>query len=186
MSDTNNPLYQVYNALWTLLESESSFTSLVPAGPQRVKYTSTTDRLPRLDGGLTADYPMVEIVLLGMRTQAHATSNGSLIVARWGVNVLAGDRRMGELFDVTFAVYKALVNWQAHVKDFTYDGTAFHVGRCKALDVNEAIHPGDGIAGWVSVWQGETDIWLSTQALLPSEAEPTTEEPTTEDPEPEP
>ena len=87
---------------------------------------------------------------------------------------------------MTFAVYKALVNWQAHVKDFTYDNTAFHVGRCKSLDVDETIHPGDGIAGWVSVWKGESDIWLSTQALLPSEAEPTTEEPTTEDPEPEP
>lgn len=180
MSDTTNPLYQVYNALWTLLESDTDFAKLVPAGPQRVKYTSTTNRLPRLDGGLTADYPMVEIVLLGMRTQAHATSNGSLIVARWGVNVMAGDRRMIELFEVTFAVYKALVNWQAYLKDFTYGGTAFHVGRCKALDVQEAIHPGEGIAGWVSVWQGETDIWLSTQALLPTKPEP---EP---DPEPEP
>ncbi len=168
---TQNPLWQVYNALWSLLESDSDFTTAV-AADNRIKYTSTTDRRPDKDSASTADYPCVRIRAMGAKPKAHRTTNSSMIELRWSIEVFSGDQRFADdterIFDVTWAIYKALVNWKDYLYDFTWDGNPCKVRHCGAVEVEDKLTSDElhyGQHGWKSVWVGVTDVWFTTSDL---------------------
>lgn len=167
MANPTNPLWQVYHKLWQLLESDGDFVAAV--GDHTVKYTDLTDRRPKRDVGLTADFPRVELAPAGLSAKAHRTSNGSSLLARWAVIVHVGDQRLDQFFDVTFPIYKALANWQSLLDEtFTYDQGTFHVCRCKLLnseDVAPNVRSSEGPKGWSCVWAGETEIWFNSTEL---------------------
>jgi len=166
-----NPLWQVHNALWSLLESDSEFTTAVPS-MNRIKYTSTTDRYPDKDNTLDADFPCVRIRCIGGVPRPHRTSNSSMIELKWSIEVFSGDRRFSDdaqrFMDVWWAIYKALVNWQAYLYNFTWDGNAFKVRYCRASEVEDRLTKQElhyRQNGWQSVWIGDTDIWFTTTDL---------------------
>lgn len=169
-----NPLWQVYNALWSLLESDSDFTTAVPS-MNRIKYTSTIDRHPDKDSALDEDFPFVRIRSLGSEPRAHNTSSSSIIDMRWSIEVFSGDQRLAtadanKISDVSWAIYKALVNWKAYVYDFTWDGKDFKVRHCKAVEVKDSLSDDElhlTQIGWKSVWIGETTVWFTTTDLIP-------------------
>jgi len=172
MSNPQNPLWQVYNALWTLLEADAAFCLAVPA-MNRIKYTDTTDRHPDKDNALDADFPMVRIRCLGGRPRAHRTSNSSMIELRWTIEIYTGDQRLAthdktKVFDVSWAIWKALINWQTYLYDFTWNGNTFIVRYCRAAEITDELSHEDiqrKQLGWRSVWTGDTDVWFTTTDL---------------------
>jgi hypothetical protein len=173
MSNPDNPLWQVYNAMWTLLEADTDFTTAVPED-NRVKYTDTTDRAIELDGGLTSDFPRVRIRPLEGRPWAYRTSNSSMIVMRWSVEIESADRRLAtedvsKFFDVWFAIYRATTRWKDTIWDFTWDtDKPASVRRFRAMQTRDEVGENkytNTPVGWVSVWHGETDVWFDTSDL---------------------
>ena len=168
----DNPFHQVYAAIWSLLESDSNFTTAVPS-MNRIKYTSTLDRNPDKDGMLNADYVCVRLRSIGMNPRSHRTSNSSMVEALWTLEVFAGDQRFAmpdekAFFDAEFAIFKALENWQSYLDSFTWESNTFKVRKCRAVKVQTAFGQDEfNRTGWQSVWRGVTDIWFSTNDLLP-------------------
>ena len=172
MANPTNPLWQVANALWSMLEANVSFAAAVPAD-NRIKYTSTTDRSPEKDGALDSDYPCVRIRCIGAKPRPHRASNSSMIEARWSIEIFTGDQRFAletedKFFDVWMAIYKALINWQTYLSTFTWRGNVFKVTFCRATEVEDKLTTDDlhyRQRGWNSVWIVETDIWFTTSTL---------------------
>lgn len=164
-----NPLWQVHNALWTLLESDSDFTTAVKS-MNRIKYNSTTDREPDKKSASSDDFPMVRIRCIGGTPRAHRTSNSSTLSLHWAIEILSGDQRLAtqaynKSFDVQWAVYKALVNWKSYLYDFTWDSNDFKVRYCRAHKSEDTLTNEDlqrNQRGWQSIWTGETEIWFTT------------------------
>ena len=167
-----NPLWQVHNALWSLLEADAAFCLAVPE-MNRVKYTSTVDRHPDKDNALSADYAMVRIRQTGMKPRPHRTSNSSMIELKFSIEVYTGDQRFAtddkrKFSDVQIAIYKAFVNWQDYLYDFEWSGIPFYVRFCRALEVTDELSRDDlhkKQLGWKSAWLGEMDIWFETSDL---------------------
>lgn len=167
-----NPIWQVHNALWTLLEADAAFTAAVPS-MNRIKYTSSTVRHPDQDNALHSDYPMVRIRCVGGRPRAHRTSNGSMIELKWSIEVFTGDQRFAtedkdRLFDVCWGIWKALINWQTYLYDFTWNGSTFRVRYCRASEIQDSLTNDETHRrqlGWKSVWMGDTDVWFDTSTL---------------------
>ena len=160
-----NPLWQVHNALWSLLEADAAFCLAVPE-MNRIKYTSTTERHPDKRNSLDKDYAMVRIRSTGMKPRAHRTSNSSMLELKWAIEVNTGDQRFAmidktKFMDLQFAIFKALVNWKSYLYDFTWSGTPFYVRFCRALEVTDALSTEDlqkRHLGWQAAWACEMDI----------------------------
>lgn len=172
MTVIDNPIYQVLDALWDLLEADALFTLAVPS-MNRIKYTSTVNRNPDLDNSLNEDFPCVRIRQVGMRPRLHRTSNSSMIELKVSIEVFTGDRRFATLHknrlnDVEFAIFKAMANWQTYLYDFTWNGVTFSVRYCRPSETKSDIEAAEiqfKQTGWKSIWLGDIDIWFATSDL---------------------
>ncbi len=163
-----NPLRQVHNALWTLLGAHSDFDSLVPDGRKRVNYIGSS-RSPEVDGGLSpADYPRVRIVPVKKKPHLQHTSNSSSMIVIWEVQVATGDQRLQTLLDIDWAVYRALLTWETHLRDNLRWKNKEFVKLARPLETETNLDDGKqnlGTRGWSTVWAGETQLWFTTSDL---------------------
>lgn len=156
---TTNPFTLAYEALWDCLEAREDFTDLVlPAN--RIKFTGTKrdpwDRLANV-----RSFPAVAIVPTQSLSKLAADSDTTDVEKSFGVHVGGGGQRVGDLFDVEFAVLRAMAGWKTTV------GAVQWNGRDCVLDCSLFEHPESldqplierGIRGWSCVWAGR--LWLS-------------------------
>ena len=173
LAESNNPIRLVHSALWTMLEADTDFTTLVPSRC-RIKYTATTEWYPDVKETLgEADQPQVRIIptALGLpdRAQLHSSSSSSFLKISWAIEVLTGDQRLHGLMDVAWCVYKATKDWTSYLRDsatLRWQNKSFvyrtQLRRCET-QLSEKLSR--GIRGWVSIWEGDTDIYLTTTDL---------------------
>lgn len=169
MSNPTAPTWQIENALWSVLEGNSEFTSAVPSG-NRIKYTSTLDRHVDIDRGLDADFPIVRLRYTGEVPKSHRTSNSSMREMRWSLDVFTGDQRIGldagALADVNDAVFIALIDWKTYLyTDFTWNSNTFSIRYCRANQVQaklDADYAQKRMVGWASIWTIDLDVWFTT------------------------
>lgn len=162
-----NPLRLIHAAIWQMLEDEATFTPLVQAG-NRVKYTKT-DRFPE-SGRETlsnSQTPEVRVSARGLLPHLDRTSNGASLTVRWSIEVPSGDQRFETLFEVEWAILKAMSKWRTRLAAL---GTAatWYVVKSRPLPVKTDL--GDPqldrtATGWSSVWMAETEIWCKTSFL---------------------
>lgn len=167
----SNSTWLVYNALWTILEASSSFTTAVHAD-NRIKYTDTSDREPDRHTSTYKDFPAVRIRPLGLGPHAHRTSNSSMKSLRWAIDVFSGEQRLAEdvdaIADVDDAIYNAMVNWKTTMSTFTHAAHGFVVPWCGMLEAETGLTQDEYQTtqrGWKTVWIGETDVWFQTTSL---------------------
>lgn len=163
-----NPLRQIHNALWALLAANDDFDALVPAGLRRVNWIGSS-RAPEVDEGLSpADYPRVRIVPVKIKPHLQRTSNGSSLDVIWQVQVATGDQRLQTLLDIEWAVYRALLTWETHLRDdLRWSGKEF-VKLARPLETETNLDDkkqNRGTRGWSAVWTGETRLWFTTSDL---------------------
>ena len=164
---STNPFVMIHEALWSLLEANSDFTSLVKPG-NRIKFTNDNVRDPE-KVGLTGSYPKVRIETQGGASRFYRTSNGTSIVKRYVIQVASGDKRLSKCLDVEWAIFRALADWITTMEALTWGGNSF-VKRCDPLGIEETLDNqalNQGARGWSAVWAGEIEMWFSTEALKP-------------------
>lgn len=163
----DNPLRLVYAAIWDMLEAKTEFTTLVPVG-NRIKYTNTTgNRAPGKDTLSDASVPQVAVVAAELDPHLQRTSTGSSLVALWEIKIASGDQRFAMEFDVSWAIYRAMEDWDTHLMPLEWKGEDFvRAARPLKTKVQLGNPEADrGIKGWSSVWVGEVRMWFSTAQL---------------------
>lgn len=164
----DNPLRQVYTAIWSMLEAHTGFTDLVKTG-NRIKYDGTTIYSPEKPQISSDDVPEVRVFQSGFKPHLEATTHGSNLDTYWSVQIASGAQEQPTLMDVQWAVYRALKGWQTNLKSLTWESKTF-VTLCRPLEVKCTMHDkrlNRGIRGWSDLWAGEVSMWFDTADVAP-------------------
>jgi hypothetical protein len=162
-----NPLRLVHSAIWTMLEAESTFTSLVPTG-NRIKYSGTAERAPDKDTLSGADVPEVRVLDTGFRPHLQQTSSSSSLTIEVQIQVTSGNQEFSTLLDVQWAIYRAMKDWATHLKDTIQWASKNCVTLCRPLAVRSTLGNKTmdrGLKGWSAVWAGEIQLDFTTSDL---------------------
>ena len=161
-----NPIQQVFQGIWVCLESNAAFAALVPE-MNRIDYTSDT-RHPEKPGMLTSDMPQVRVIQTAIGPQIFRTSNSSSLEVDFAIEVKVGDQRLISLTDVQFAVYAAMAKWQTYMRDVIEWEGEYPCKRVQSKKVQTELtqqkKPPEPM-GWITVWQGTTDLFMSTSEV---------------------
>jgi hypothetical protein len=161
-----DPITQVYNALWTLLESHAPLTQLVELR-NRIKFSGTnTD--PVKAEVLTADLPELRLVPLSGSSYLTRTSSSSTILQQFRVELSTGDQRVdAALFPIQWEVYRALCNWVTTLQALKWNSKAY-VTTLKAGEHQQGVTNTDlqrGIKGWSLLWSCSVEMTFTTTDL---------------------
>lgn len=159
-----DPLTQVYNSLWDMLESRQAIHSMVRIG-NRTKFNIP---LPLKDEVSTSDLPELRVVTSGSTPHIFRTSNSSSVVKRYEVIVITGDQRFEVLFPLEFEILRALSTWPTKVAMLTWNSVKFVnlVRPTTSFDdllQQEALQR--GIKGWITIWSVEVQMFFQTITL---------------------
>jgi len=159
-----DPITQVYNALWALLETHTPFTQLV-ALKNRIKYTGI-NRDPEKEQVLTEDLPEVRIVPTDTTPHLQATSSTTKILKKFRIEVASGDQRVDAgLFAIEWEIYRALLGWQTTLMALKWNDKAYVVN-CRPSTVKDGLmRQSDierGVRSWVSIWECEVEMYFTT------------------------
>ena len=162
-----DPITQVYDALWTLLEAGNDFQELVKSG-NRIKLTSR-DRSPFKDNLGSADVPEVTILPMGATVaHQHRSTSGSSLSQGFQIRVATGEQNLHTLvFPLKWAIYKAMADWATVLTALTWKGVTYVV-HCRLADAADGISEVDiarGITGWTVLWQCNVEMWFSTVTI---------------------
>lgn len=164
-----NIFWEIHDKIWDLLEAKQAFTDVVPAG-NRIKFTGNV-RQPQKEMASAADFPEVMVRPTGTQTQDRRASNGTYLKVQWEVLVHSGQQPFDPFFDVQWAVWVALLNWDATMRAIEWNGE-HPVSNCDILTTADSLwddQRNHNIRGWGSVWVGKTDCWfghVDLQAVL--------------------
>lgn len=158
-----NPLWEIHDAIWGLLEAHEGFCDLV-ASRKRLRYLQTAwDAVLEYHTLVRELVPCVAVIQTGIGPEAggdRRASNRTFVDVRWAVLVASGDRRLDNILDVQWAVLRALMNWDDTMKSLTWEGQPYVVN-CDLLDSSDGLRLGPeltkGLRGWCSVWAGVTN-----------------------------
>lgn len=160
-----NVLWEIHDKLWDLLEAKTVFTDLIPS-PNRIKFTGAK-RMPQKEMASIADMPEVMVWNAGLLTQDRRASNATFFQVQWEVLVHSGEQPFDPFFDVQWAVWVALLNWDATMKAIKI-GDEYPVKNCDTLTAKDSLRDdarNHNLRGWGSVWVGKTDCWFSHATL---------------------
>ncbi len=153
-----DPLSQVLNALWELLEAQPEVTALV-ATHNRIKLSSATVvSQPQKLKHSTGDLPELMIVPAGGSCNPHASSQSAQLVQRYGVGIVDGDLRVHKsFFPLKWAIFKALASIDGNL------GLSF-VRRIVVEDIEDL--PSDAKApGWSAAFSIVVELWYKRSDL---------------------
>ena len=175
---SKDPLTQLHEALWDLLEADTDFAALVPA-KNRIKYVGTDALKYPEAGSRQADgYPQVTIQpASGSVHYLYASCAADKLHERFQVMVwtgakpasyLQGSRYQG-LFPVKWCIYKAmraglltigtsvtLTGYEVHVAYMGGGGNETQLGSPRIEGQNAPVKS----MGWNLAWQGDFEIWI--------------------------
>ena len=164
----SDPLSKVYNTLWSALESNAEFTSLVAAG-NRIKF-SGTDTSPIKDNMITEDFPEVRIIPISTTPHSNRSSNSSSLVKQFAVQMLSGDQRVtANHFPLEWLIFRLMTNHVSDLFELEWSGHKF-VKNVKSTNGQDSFSMSTdlkpGIRGWISVWTCEIEMWFPTNLLI--------------------
>lgn len=160
-----NIFWEVHDKLWDLLEAKTTFTDLVPVG-NRIKFTGSK-RMPEKEMASIADTPEVKVWCAGVTSIDRRASNSTTMQIQWEVLVHSGQQSFEQFFNVQWAVWAALMNWDVTMRAILI-GTENPVKNCDILSSKDSLRDDSknhNLRGWGSVWVGRTDCWFN-HALL--------------------
>lgn len=172
MAETQDPLTQVYDALWLMLESNEAWCNLVKPG-NRIKF-SGEGVSPRKNEQLSpTDRPEVQIRAASVSPTMNVDSSNSKIVARFEVQIATGEQGFdASLFPVLWETVRALHAYRTALLPLTWQATTF-VKRIQATAGDIGVGRGDadrGMLWWSVLWGCEIEMWFPAALLLPAGA----------------
>jgi len=181
-----DPLSQVYDAMWALLEASEDFCALVPK-PYRIKYVddATVDpaipayRFPEQSTRKPDEYPQVKIEPGGAPADMYCTSDATRVNERFNIWAITGDRRLyylqGDIYQgilpLQWAILRAMMGWEDSMKLLSWNGRACFVTHCSVSDrqmrigsprLKEQAQPAKD-DGWWLAWQGDVHMWFPSE-----------------------
>jgi hypothetical protein len=86
--------------------------------------------------------------------------------------VRTGDQRFDDLFDLEWAIYRQLLDWDTGTNNLktsvTWSGTN-PVKCCDLLKATDSIfdeRTNKNLKGWRAVWVGQTDLWFPHDTVI--------------------
>ncbi len=147
-----NPLTQVTDALWTMLEDNSAFAALVEPG-NRIKYD---DRNPEKQARQPADYPQVRIRESGVVFRPYAASNMTSFAKHYLVQIATGEQAYESIHDVEWEVIRAFADWETRLEALQWDvDDSYFVKECTLLKAEQMLDDQEAnrkIRGWSTKW----------------------------------
>lgn len=168
---TGNPFVKVFNALWTLLESDPEFTSRIKPG-NRVKYNQPLNRDPIKQNITTDDTPEFAISFTTGTANIPNTSSSSMIITTYQLIINTGDFRINEIANViSWIVACNIARWIDELTALTWKDETF-VKRVSPTSIasgeSDAIR-NRGINGWIVLWTIDVEMHFKTSHLVFSE-----------------
>jgi hypothetical protein len=155
MSNTN-PITPVRDSLWTLLEANTAFTTLVPVG-NRIKLSDAPKR-----GAQFSDFPCVTIEPNKGLTVKDWTNTDADLRKIFRVKIATGDGDPDKQEELEWVIFVALKDWETTMAALSWNGHTGYVKHCGVYDQEETLRERDLTVtetGWATVWEGE--CWLS-------------------------
>ena len=152
----SNPLSQVRDAIWQLLEANTAFTALVPVG-NRIKLANAPKR-----GSQYADFPCVTIEPVEGISVRDWTNTDAEIRKGFRIKVATGDTDSDKLDALTWQIFFALKNWETTMQALSWNGSTGYVKYCGLSEHDETLNERELTrteTGWATVWVGE--VWMS-------------------------
>ena len=166
-----NPIWEQFNALWTLLEAENTFASAVVSG-NRIKFTSSALEIlkRRVQAG---DLPECAVVHVGLGPKDRIASNDTALVCRWEVWITTGEQPIDAFFDLQWAIFLGLIDWDTTMRALTWESENY-VKNCELLDTEDSLLNRAEVLGylnrtklgWTSMWRGQTWCEFSHSKLI--------------------
>lgn len=141
-----------------LVAAGKHFTDLVLSG-NRIKYTASAFDIWKV-AVQEADFPEVAVVQAGMGLHDRIDCTDTMVAVKYEVWVTTGEQPLDRLFDVQWAVFRCLLNWDATLKDALTWQSEKYVRNCELLTTEDSLlnkRLNRAIKGWSSVWAGE--VW---------------------------
>jgi hypothetical protein len=167
----SDPISQVYDALWALLEDSRELCSMVDVG-NRKKYSG--EGTPEKEQVATADFPEIRIVPVATTPHTQRTSSTSTMLVKFRIEVASGDQRIDAgLFPIEWEIYRAMARWASVVTSLEWNEKAYVI-TAKATSVQDGLAPANlmrGILGWVALWECEVELFFTTADLQEDDLE---------------
>lgn len=167
---TTNPFLLVHQALWTLLNANTAFVTLVPTGRQ-INYSpeadaTSADLHPEKEGMAPKDFPQVRIISTGGKSLGES-SNATFVREDFAVQIDTGTQLFEHGMEVKWEVVRALSNWATTMEALTWNSKSF-VDDCSLLDTRSKMDKTKGFMGWRTLWAGSLLLHFTTSDLPPS------------------
>ena len=173
-----NPIKQVFDGLWTVLEAHTGFTALVAVG-NRIKFTkgvsgkalSVTTRTPLKPRIFDGDFPQVRIVPQGGFSHGEYSSSGSLIEKTFHIEALTAEQQYDDLGELEWEIFRAFADWRtATVESSTVLAAMTWTSLTFVTDVSlkatqQSLATEKGIVGWKTLWAATVRMDFSTTTL---------------------
>lgn len=154
MGSVVNPIQQVHDLLWQVLEQHQGWTDLVRIG-NRVNYLEGT--FPKSSETSSADLPEVGIVPVGSRPTLNKASNRVAMVKLFSIVTVTGKSTLLRLFEIEFAAFAAMADFQPLCTALEWRGYNFCT-HMLLTDITDSMLEDRGISGWSSVWGCEVHM----------------------------
>jgi hypothetical protein len=156
-----NPLRQVNDLLWQMLEQHGGWCDLVKLG-NRIDYLD--GQFPKMEDIQSADLPEVAILPIGSRINLHASTSSMIGHKLFSIVVATGKRAIGTLLDIEFEAYRAMSGFNVLKRDLDWKGHAFCT-HMNLVEITDSMLEERGINGWISVWGCEVHLNLPLSLL---------------------
>ena|GEM_PF-6748266 len=169
-----NPLKQIHDAFWTMLEARTDFCNLILAGNRIKTYDADGFGLGEpdvIDQRDPSGSAAVRVIQTGSEPSRHSDTSHTAIVLVWEIQILTGRRYINTLLDVLWAIYRAMEGWTTYTRDaLTWHDDYFFKSCEPTLSVdkldNASLHK--AIQGWTTVLTVKTECWFAKSEMLTS------------------
>jgi hypothetical protein len=169
-----NPLWEVHEGLWTMLEAWTPWAALV-AERKRIKYIQTVKDAIQYRENITPDV-LPEFAIVNYQTKFHdrIAGNDSQLTLVWHCLITTGDERFDSFLDVQWQTFRALLSWETYLKDaltwndagYVTNGELYHSSDSVFDQTIEGHDLHRGVTGWASVWTCDTECEFKHSALV--------------------
>ncbi len=152
-----NPLRQIHDGIWDLLEARADLMALVLEDSRRKYYDADDERgEPERDNVGAGTLPELRVFQTGHDVQPHLDTKDVKVTMNWAVQITTGERMQNTLLDVQWATIRALIDWSS-LEALTWQDEEF-VKATRVFTMKDSLDNKElnrGQRGWASVWQCE-------------------------------
>lgn len=166
MPEENDPLTQIYDGIWKLVEDFQLFADTVRVG-NRISLADSS-RYPYKESVSTKDLPEVILHPSGGQCFLHDDSDTSRFVRYFQFLISTGDMRVDHLhFPLQWHVIRAISDWKSSIGGLTWKEHPF-LYNMDIPDTTEGESDPErnrNIEGWSSIVQIRADFEIATNLL---------------------